>query len=402
MQRDGGSSSSSHPHNASVGQRGLPPRITVAPSVFPTGNPSVSPPQHPLAADTPSNNPQWIYTPPAVEGAQTSPPASMIASTSYYDGDQGSQHERTNAQQYQQWVYTSQQSQEQPYRREPQSVSQMQQHQFTFSQGVYSNTGSYNQYPSPGTHSNTGSMEYGNEGPSYQPQGNQVYGSYYPEMLPVTGDTTNSSPENSGPAYHTTTPESTLHSYSTTPDPAYPTQHQQQSQYLQNPPLQPVQLQQPRQHSSQPRSQHYPNSTYSRDIKPNQPQSNTQSLASSQSPTSWTENTRYSSVNTTTPQNQPSSSGTSVTKPSPPTTRPTNLKRQLGAADFTPTAGASSAGGKAAQKRKRRKNNEAQEWAFEEERDSDDSDYEDQPGISVGIGGLGVISEGSRGKGMRL
>jgi hypothetical protein len=78
------------------------------------------------------------------------------------------------------------------------------------------------------------------------------------------------------------------------------------------------------------------------------------------------------------------------------------LKRQLGAAEFAPTAGASSAGGKAAQKRKRRKNNEGQDWAFDEERDSDESDYEDQPGISVGIGGLGVVSERSRRKGMRL
>lgn len=367
----------------------------------------------------------------------------MIPPTSsYYNPDDIHQNESQG--QYQQWLDSfngGQQQQPQQdeysssYRRPavPAPISQQSgQNAFNFMQGQYA-SGSMNQYAASTSDTITqGAVS----GPStYQNQTSDIYSAFYPEILSMTNNSTASSPENPH-SYHTSTPESTLHSYSNTPDPVY--QQQQFNQHQQQPAQLPSgQIEQKANQSSQfllPQTARYlPSQRNRSEFGTPASNSNASSHASSLSPPPnvWASESVYPTKkpSTSSAGRQPQQSKIRGNRASAGKAGPSQINALTAAGAKRPDASAKpaspprpsgSASGAAAAttvaagaKRKRVKKDDNPEWSNNQgtgyaagdasESESDDDDDGSGLGMSgaigVGLGGLGVVGRGGKREG---
>ncbi|KAF5319239.1 hypothetical protein D9619_008702 [Psilocybe cf. subviscida] len=232
----------------------------------------------------------WYYQPgtqPSAGDESVQPLASSSSSTmigptfTSYSAENTPFHE-DEAANYQQWVNSyNQQAQLQSqqhqtaygpsYRQDaptlPRSEAQatnLSQNPYSFMQNQYTSSNSGNQYGGSGSAT---ALPANLDSTSFQPQSAEVYPSFYTEILAM--NTNNTSSPDQAQSYHGSTPESTLHSYSNSPDPLYQQQLQGQqpqqpiqhhAQHMPNPQAhfqqQPQMPQQQQGHQQQRRQQH--------------------------------------------------------------------------------------------------------------------------------------------------
>ena len=391
----------------------------------------------------------------------------MIGPTStFYNPDEASLQQRSGHE-YQQWLDTygaqpqqTQQIEYQPYSHGPPPQPEIQ-NPYDYIQGQYSSSSSLSQYAG----STTGTVT---QAPVNDPtyfQTTDIYSPQYrADLLTTTNTSTSSgsSPEQ-GHLYHTSTPESTHHSYSNTPDPVYQQQQQQQQQQQERQQQQRQQQQQPQpQQQQQPQPQPQPHQRQQQQhsrpfpVPPQRPQAprptqqkpvqppqfqqaqpltflrhrsqiSQSSTAVPQAPSRNAEATypsknpvtaavpTFSPLQYTPPVSQvPQASGS---EPGPSQTQPAPAKRTnviMKSPSQVPPSASTVKGAtpeRVGVKRKRVKKNESPEWSgFQSRGDLSDSESDDDDGsglgmsggIGVGLSGLGVIGRGKREKGSRL
>ncbi|KAF9039280.1 hypothetical protein BJ165DRAFT_378401 [Panaeolus papilionaceus] len=205
---------------------------------------------------------QWYYNPPAGQVDQTKntqpvqSSSTMIGPTSTFYNPSDNLHGREEHGPYQQWLdgfNSGAQSQS-----HAQATPFQSQGSYQYLPEQYAPPSSMTQYaqpmptsmPPPPPHVPV--VESGNPNPPYTQQGTDVFtGSpFYSEMLTLSNTSEASTPDH-GQSY---TPDSTLQSYSNSPDPAF---QQLQPQQPQQPP-QPTLQQQQQQHQQQQQQQAYP------------------------------------------------------------------------------------------------------------------------------------------------
>ncbi|KAF9524197.1 hypothetical protein CPB83DRAFT_620424 [Crepidotus variabilis] len=368
----------------------------------------------------------------------------MIGPTStFYNPEESSLSQGDSHAQYQQWLdaYTTQQppqsaqsSMHSSYRRD---AAEAQQNVFNYIPTQYNPSAAMNQYapsnaPSAPQASVRGNQAAASGSAAYQPPPD-VFAAFYPDMQPMAGSST-SSPDQT----HTYTPESTLHSFSNTPEPAYVPQHRTQPSYPSQQHLQPPSRRVPSSHQNQPSNPPL------RQTSQYKQQAHTQTrFVTQQQPAGPPQGTGSASSGASASQSNPSSSTTLGpqglswnTKASPTmsasssggyihVSQPNPVRSSGGrGADAGPSGSLSTfsmSGGslstatpdkvliaeKAGSKRKRAKKDYVEESGTLSDSDSDDDDGDGlgmTGQISVGMGGLGVVGRGRgrREKGSRL
>lgn len=360
----------------------------------------------------------------------------MIPPTSsYYNPDDI--HQNDSQGQYQQWLdsFNGQQQQQQQqqveyssaYRRPtlPAPIGQQSsQNPYTFMQGQYGTT-SMGQYAA--STSETITQATVSNPSTYQSQTTDMYSTFYPDMLSMTNNSSASSPENAH-SYHTSTPESTSHSYSNTPDPVYQqqqfNQHQQPAQLPSRPIEQKTNLSTQSSQFLHPQTARYLPQRSTPEFGTPASNSNASSHASSLSPppNAWTSETVYPTKKpvTSTGGRQPqqpkvrdsqASAGkagpsqinavtAAVAKRPDVSAKPTIAQASPPRASRSAPVAAAAAGAK----RKRAKKDDGPEWsnhgsgyAAGDASDSESDDDDDESGlgrsgpIGVGLDGLGVV-----------
>ncbi|KAF8907043.1 hypothetical protein CPB84DRAFT_1744830 [Gymnopilus junonius] len=391
-------------------------------------------PEHPphLSTHSDSNN-LWYDIKRAQQSTSSS--STMIGPTStFYNPDEHSIQRGDN--QYQQWLdsYSNQQQAQgqqlefsSVYRRDTNPgnglVSQRSsQSPYSFMQGQYTSSSSMNQYPgsSVGTvvQSSVATLSPVIDASSYQTQTGDLYSTYYTDFPSVDGSSSGSTPGH-GHGYHISTPESTLHSYTNSPDPVFEQQRQQQQtafsqthrQEPQNPSgaVQSSQFLQPSSTGYLPLPEHGSQPTHS-----NSPPAQPSPLNTWMTEQVFSNSTSNASGYQPQQQQYKAPAGRSKTRSSHPnkvTTTPLNRSTSSGgpSAQVSPRAsGSASASAQAGVKRKRAKRNDSPEHpsqgraqaegASDSESDSDDDDsgLAMTGAIGVGLGGLGVVRKGGK------
>src|SRR6266545_1823647 len=202
----------------------------------------------------------WYYQPTGASvGASELEPAqqlpvpssSMIGpASSFYTAEDGAIGVVDTHTQYQQWLgaYATQQQQHQTQHQQSASVPQITMHTsygsssvqaprphqptvFHFSQAQYPSTSAMGQYI--GSSVNPGNPtavqpDIGLEtvGATSYPTHADIFPPFYPDLHSVTGSSS-SSPDQGAHSYHTSTPDSTVHTYSNVSDLGYQQQHAQ-------------------------------------------------------------------------------------------------------------------------------------------------------------------------------
>jgi len=358
----------------------------------------------------------------------------MIAPTStFYNPEDTSLQQDLDHVQYQQWIeaYGLQQQQQQQQNQhhysqqivyDPNyhggtslhtSISQINP-SYTFAQPQYQSSSSLSQYDGSTsgtvTQSNVGQIR--NPLSSYQGQSDGMYAQVYSELIPIQQSAV-STPE---------PPEGANYSYSTPPNQVPQqtlSQQSRQQQVRRKPPLQPPKAQQPENHalrfvphpSSSERRQHTssnPSSSHSSPLIPLTTVWNTEPGYSNPKPNEKAKNRAQSSLRVSSTNTGSSKSLTSQNAPPAKTNslnpiqfNPTTSSRVSESNPLTSPAGTSFVPEKTGHKRKRAKKNEPAQWSSTGGDSDSDSEDDEGGGISVGMGGLGVVGKGGT-KGSRL
>ncbi|KAF8151774.1 hypothetical protein B0H34DRAFT_801454 [Crassisporium funariophilum] len=472
-----GAPTSMNPHNANKPQGTSDSRSSSGAFVPGRGEDSSHPP---ILADSATAANLWYYPPsggPVDDNKTAQQPTSIASSSSmigptstfYNPEDTSSQQQQDSHAQYQQWLDafgTQQQQGEQQqqqqmlfdpaYQRDARQVPAQQQMQipYDYLQGHYTSSSSISQYGGSAsgtvTQSNVGGPHPVSDTTTYATQTGDMYPSYYPGLMPIPPSSSGSTPEHTQ-TYHNLTPESTLHSYTTTPDPTHQQQRAQANflhQAHQARPQQPSQHQHPiRQHQQIPTKPSEPpqfQQTHAQRFvsQPNQIEQRSQAShsnppsnhSSSLSPPSipWSTEVVYSTAKPAAnvpaqPFKVPSTNPV-ANRAAPPqgkavTTTPLKRPSPIAVSNqrISPPAPSSSSAAaperSSGNKRKRVKKNEVQEWSNTsaggyaggdgpsdtDSEDDDGSQFGMGGGISVGMRGLGVVNRGGRrDKGSRL
>lgn len=364
----------------------------------------------------------------------------MIAPTStFYNPEDTSLQPDLGHVQYQQWVEAYSLQQQQQQQQQDQQNQQSQHHysqqmvydpnyhggtslhasisqinpSYTFTQPQYESSSSLSQYDGSTTNtvtqSNAGQIQHPLS--SYQGQSNGMYPQVYSELISMQQSAV-STPER--------TPEGANYSYSTPPNQgpqqtlSQQSQQSQQQQVRRKPPVQPSKVQQPESHAH--RFVAHPSSSESRQHTSSNPSSSHPSPLTP-STTVWNSEPGYSNPKPKEKANNRAQSSLRV--PSTKTgsrsqNAPSAKTNSLNLIQFIPTTsrvsesnplssptGTSFVPEKTGHKRKRAKKNEPAQWSGTGEESDSDSEDDEGGGISVGMGGLGVV--GKRGtKGSRL
>ena len=419
----------------------------------------------------PAGQDTWFFqsTGASVEASQFEPTqqlpipssSSMIGPTSsFYTAEGGAIGAVDSHAQYEQWLgaYATQQ-QHQTQQQQSAGMPQMTMHTsygasssvqaprpdqaaaaFDFLQTQFPPTSAMAQYigssANPGNpttvQSGIGGLETIGAATSY-PTHADIFSPFYPDLQSVTGSSS-SSPDQGALSYHTSTPDSTIHTYSNVSDPGYQQQRAQpqpsfsspQPPQLQQLPQQPIQAPRsthprqrtssrtnprntiPSQKASQFQQQHPPQSRFPVQQSPAKaalvmPSQSNPSLSHSSSlgpqGVSWKGDLRYSQGS---PATQPFYQVTATNLPAAATTSQAGTGSQHRVTSAASTQGSESgslSSRKVSSKRKRQKRNDVQEASNLSGMDSDEDDetgFGMSGGISVGMGGLGVLGKGGK------
>jgi len=396
----------------------------------------------PQGQDEVGSNNAWFYPDANKNPPQPSPSStsSMIGPTStFYNPNEGPLHQTdSHTAQYQQWMdsFNSQQQQsnqqvppmQSPYRRDVMQPQQQAQPQYPYMQGEYPSS-AISQYS--GSSSLTATQSNIGGASSYQT--GDMYSNFYPGLVQMGGSAA-SSPDQTH-SYHVSTPESvTLHSFSTTPDPVYQQQQSQPGYNQQShgaaltqptheaPPLRqahprpsvPIQISQFQQPQSQPRflppQQQQQRNDHASQSKSQSSTSHPTGTLTTPSTTPW--NTKQGNVQIAQPFKVPRtvSGGSrshvpSNAPPPPPPPRAQNVDAGPSSSSYPVVSGSTStvtpekAGGKRKRAKKEDTSWSSGRYLNDDESDSDDDDGTGlgmSGGISVGMGGLGVVGRGSK------
>ncbi|KAJ2918925.1 hypothetical protein MD484_g1541, partial [Candolleomyces efflorescens] len=397
--------------------------------------------QNPALLDTSSSSDPWFFAPQSQpshqrQSPQRPPPstASMIGPTSTFFDAEVSSHQSTDAyaQQYRDWAdsFGSQRQpvQSQSHQAHRPTVAQNQpQGQYAFSGARYVSGDAASQY----SHSTAGTVTQENMGTSNFPensagfnaQGLDVYAHFYDQVLAAEarGPSAPSRPNvvsSSQQLYASRpSPDSTLHSYTSTPDPAFhrpqPSHPPQQEAYPPPGQLHPsahTRAQQQASHVPRPRAQAtQPPGAMSFPVQFAQPQQyrnpdsthSTSQSGSSHSPKSWTEDTLSAQPSPRVAQftqRATSSAEGTVTASSKLSGSPPAKQAPPSGGSANPQNVATTS--KTERKRKRaRKDEEGQvQWSVPGGPQASDSESDDElgGGYRVGMGGLGIASRAGR------
>ena len=405
----------------------------------------------------PAGQDPWYFQPTgtSVDASQFEPAqqlpvsssSSMIGPTSsFYPAEDGAIGAVDSHTQYQQWLgayATQQQHQHQPQHQQSasipirtsygasSSVQAPRPHQtmpFDFLQAQYS-TSAMGQYigssANPGNPTavqpGIGGLETLSAAASY-PTHVDIFPPFYPDLQSITGSSS-SSPDQGAHSYHTSTPDSTIHTYSNVSDTGYQQRHVQPQPSFSTQVQQPIQAPRsthpgqrtsnhtnPRnpilsQKASQFQQQQPPQSRF---LVQQSPPKATHAMPSQSNPSlshssslgpqgvSWKGDTRYSQSSPTT---QTFYQVTTTNLPAAATISQASTGSQYRVNSAASTHGSESgstlSSGKASSKRKRQKRHDVQEAGNFSGMDSDEDD-EIGGGISVGMGGLGVPGKGGK------